>query len=125
MRRCVALLVMAASAAASQDYERLLAEARRVLSDESMPLSARFDAQYEKLAQAALAFPQRWEAYFDRGENRCNRAFFYRAEVEGFLSRARAAGMGDAELLRAREDAEAQIERWRMDAHRDFSVAEA
>jgi tetratricopeptide (TPR) repeat protein len=125
MRRCVALLVMVASVAASEDYERLLAEARRVLGDESMPVVARLDAQYEKLAQAALDYPQRWEAFFDRGENRCNRAFFFRAEVDAFLSRARAKGIGDAELRRARQEAEEQIERWRLEAYREFSVAEA
>lgn len=117
-------LCIAASAAAAQEYERLLAEARRVLADESIPVGARFDAQYEKLAQAALAYPQRWEAFFDRGENRCNRAFLYRAEVEMFLARARAAGMGDAELRRVRQEADEQIERWRIEAHREFSVAE-
>ncbi len=124
MRRCVAFLCIVASAAAAQDYERLLAEAHRVLSDDSMPFSARLDSQHEKLAQAALAYPQRWEAFFDRGENRCNRAFFYRAEVEMFLARARAGGMGEETVRRARQDAEAQIERWRIEAHREFSLAE-
>jgi tetratricopeptide (TPR) repeat protein len=125
MRRGVVLLCLVASAAAEEDYERMLADAKRILSDESLPLGARFDAQYERLAQAALAHPERWEAYFDRGENRCNRAFFYRAEVEMFLARARAGGISDAAFRQAQKDAEDQIERWRVDAHREFSIAEA
>ncbi len=124
MRWCAAFLCLVASAAAAEDYERLLAEARRALNDESLSMGERFDAQFEKLAQAALAHPQRFDAFFERGVNRCNRAFHYRAEMDMFLAGARAAGMDDGAHRRARQEADERIERWRMDAHREFSVAE-
>ena len=124
MRWCAALFCVAAAAAAEQDYEQLLAGARAMLEDGSRAPGERFDAQYEKLAQAALAHPQRWEAFFIRGENRCNRAFFFRAEVEMHLARARAKGMDDEAQARVRAEAADQVERWRMDAYREFSIAE-
>jgi tetratricopeptide (TPR) repeat protein len=124
MRWRIVFLCLAATAAHAQEYERLLADARRPLADESLTVAERFDAQYEKLGQVALAQPQRWEAYFERGENRCKRAFYYRAEVEMFLARARASGMEDAAFQKAQFDATAQIEAWRLEAHRDFSLAE-
>ncbi len=124
MRWCTALLCVASAAAAEHEYDQLLLEARAILEDPSRPAAERFEAQYEKLAQAALAHPQRWEAFFIRGENRCNRAFFFRAEVEMYLALARAKGMEDAVRDRVRKEAAEQIERWRMDAYREFSVAE-
>jgi len=124
MRRWLPFLCVFASVAGAQDYEGLLAEARAMLTDEPGSVAERFDAQFDRLGQIALAHPDRWEAYYERGENRCKRAFFHRAEVDMYLARARAAGMEDKALQGVREEAEAQIERWRVDAHREFSIAE-
>ncbi|MCK6460302.1 MAG: hypothetical protein L6Q95_10470 [Planctomycetes bacterium] len=125
MTRRLVLLCLVATAAHAQEYERLLADARRLLADESRPVGERFDAQYERLGQVALAHPDRWEAYFERGENRCKRAFYYRSEVEMYLARARAGGMDDETHRRTQVEATARIEAYRVDAHRDFSLAEA
>lgn len=119
------MLCLVASVAAAQDYERAIEEARRLLADESKPLGERFDAQYERLGRLALATPDRWEAFFERGQNRCKRAFFYRGEVDASLARGRASGLDEVRLARAREEADAQIDTWITEAHREFSVAEA
>ncbi len=118
-------LCLAATAVQAQEYERLLADARRVLADESLPVGERFDTQYGRLGEVALAHPERWEAYFERGENRCKRAFYYRSEVEMYLARSRAEGMDEAAYRKTQVEATARIESWRVDAHRDFSLAEA
>ncbi|NUN02636.1 MAG: hypothetical protein HUU41_16115, partial [Bryobacteraceae bacterium] len=124
MTRRLVLLCLVATAAHAQEYERLLADARRLLADESRPVGERFDAQYERLGQVALAHPDRWEAYFERGENRCNRAYHFRAEADIRLADARATGMDDETMAMARKEVEAQIDRWRAEAYREFSVAE-
>jgi tetratricopeptide (TPR) repeat protein len=125
MRWRVLFLCLAATAARAGEYERLLGDARLEVADESRPIGQRLDAHYAKLGEVARTYPDRWEAYFERGENRCRRAFYYRAEVEMFLARARAQGMEEREHQQAQVDATAQIETWRLDAHRDFSLAEA
>ncbi|HEX5139156.1 MAG TPA: tetratricopeptide repeat protein [Planctomycetota bacterium] len=125
MWRRVVFVCLVVTAARAQEYERLLDDARRELADESVPMGVRLDAHYRKLGDAALAHPDRWEALFERGENRCRRAFYYRAETEMYLARERASGMGDAALRQEQVDAAAQVERWVLDAHHDFSLAEA
>jgi tetratricopeptide (TPR) repeat protein len=123
--RVLFLGLLAATAARAGEYERLLADARRDIANESLPIGQRLDAHHAKLGQAAIAYPDRWEAYFERGENRCRRAFYYRAEVEMYLARARAGGIEDLAYQQEQVAATAQIEAWRVEAHRDFSLAEA
>lgn len=124
MRWPIALLTFAAIAG-SQEYDRRLADARRAMVDESTPIGERLDEHYRRLGEVAIAHPDRWEAYFERGENRCKRAFYYRAEIDMFLARERVKGMDDASRRAAQADAAARIEEWRVEAHRDFSLAEA
>jgi tetratricopeptide (TPR) repeat protein len=122
--RRLAVLLLLAAAGRAQEYERLLDQARRILDDESLAVDRRLEAQYEKLAEAALKNPQRWEAHFERGINRCRSAFFGHSAVEYFLARARAAGESEEVLARSRAAAGQQIGRWIAEARRDFGVAE-
>ena len=46
MRLGALFLCFAATAAGAQDYDQLLADARRVLADESRPVGDRFDDQF-------------------------------------------------------------------------------
>ena len=121
------LLCLLSSAVAAGEYEELIDDARRILvaPEEALTMEQRLNSQYEKLAEAALRYPNRWEAYWERGLNRCKRAFFAHGEAEQFLARARARGADDAAIARTQRGADEQIGRWIAEAHHNFRSMEA
>jgi len=93
-RLCGVLLLLAPLGAAGESYEGLLQEADRLFRaagpGHSVPL--RLDAEYAKLADAALLAPTRWEAFFYRGLNRCRAVFFMRGIAQNRIAHLRAEG---------------------------------
>jgi len=122
----IVLLCLLASPVAAGEYEDMLETARRTLyaPEETLTMEQRLNTQYEQLAQAALRFPLRWEAYWERGLNRCKRAFFAHGETEQFIARARARGADDATIARTKRAAKTQIDHWISEAHHNFQSME-
>jgi tetratricopeptide (TPR) repeat protein len=88
------LLLLAPFGAAEESYEALLLEADRLFRDArpGNPIPKRLDDEYAKLAEAALLAPTRWEAFFQRGLNRCRAVFFMRGIAQSRIARLRAEG---------------------------------
>ncbi len=106
------LLLLAPLARAEEGYEALLLEADRLYraARPGNPIPRRLDDEYAKLAEAALLAPDRWEAFFYRGLNRCRAVFFMRGIVKNRLARLRAEGASPRLI--------AQVQA----AHREFVV---
>ena len=93
-RLCGVLLLLAPFGAAEESYEGILEEADRIFrsSGPGHPVPERLDAEYAKLAEAALLVPTRWEAFFHRGLNRCRAVFFMRGIAQNRIAHLRAEG---------------------------------
>jgi tetratricopeptide (TPR) repeat protein len=109
---CSVLLLLTSPVAAEESYESLLLEADRLYraARPGNPIPLRLDDEYAKLAEAAVLAPDRWEAFFHRGLNRCRAVFFMRGIVKNRLARLRAEG--------APKNLIAQVQA----GHRQFSV---
>ncbi|MHC4818028.1 MAG: tetratricopeptide repeat protein [Planctomycetota bacterium] len=123
---CGVLLLLAPLAGAEESYESLLLEADRLYraARPGNAIPQRLDDEYAKLAEAALLAPDRWEAFFHRGLNRCRAVFFMRGIVKNRLARLRAEGAPKG-LLAQVEAAHRQfiVERMR-EAQHNFGVME-
>jgi tetratricopeptide (TPR) repeat protein len=125
-RLCGVLLLLGPLVGAEESYEGLLEEAERLYhaTRPGNPIPQRLDAEYVKLGEAALLAPNRWEAYFLRGLNRCRASFFMRGIAKNRLARFRAEGKPQ-ELIAMVEAEERAFHRRRMEeALHNFGVME-
>ena len=101
MRRLLLLLLLAPAALPGErTYDQLLFDARTVEEDPA-PVATpedRFNEAYEILARAVKLSPERWEAYWRRGLNRCEMAVVVHALVQERIAFARAGGAPPEEV---------------------------
>jgi tetratricopeptide (TPR) repeat protein len=85
---------MGPAALAQDPYGKLLREATRLENEMRAGdmADAAVDRAYRKLAEAAQAAPDRWEAFALRGANRCRKAMLCRRILEERISEMRARG---------------------------------
>ncbi|MHC4135004.1 MAG: tetratricopeptide repeat protein [Planctomycetota bacterium] len=126
LRLCGVLLLLAPLVGAEESYEGLLQEAERLYraARPGNPIPQRLDDEYAKLAEAALLAPNRWEAFFYRGLNRCRAVFFLRGIVKNRIARFRAEGQPPGLIARV-EEAQRQFQVQRIrEAQHNFGVME-
>jgi tetratricopeptide (TPR) repeat protein len=121
----VACALLLAVAHADEVYDRLLAEADRILwgAPADVPLPVRIDRAYLKLAEAAQADSERWEAYFERGLNRCRAALYGHARLLDALNHARVSGSPAREVRTVEQTGARWIEERLGEARRDLQTS--
>ncbi|MHC4547251.1 MAG: hypothetical protein ACYTEZ_00620 [Planctomycetota bacterium] len=126
LRPALVLLLLAALCSAQGRYERLLQEAQRIFLDArpGNPIPMRLDAEYAKLAEAVRADPDRWEAYFERGLNRCRVVFFMRGIAANKAARLRAQGKTAEFILDLERHTTEWLRERLREGHHDFSRME-
>lgn len=120
------LLLLAPLARAEESYEALLLEADRIYraARPDNPISQRLDDEYAKLAEAALLAPNRWEAFFHRGLNRCRAVFFMRGIVQNRLARMRAQSAPPQLVAQVQAAHRAFVVQKMQEAQHNFGVME-
>ncbi len=124
--RLVLLLVLACSAgtATAQDrYHRCIQHAAGIFWRGAPTAPKRIDAAYRHLAKCAGSAPDRWEAYFERGLNRCQAAIWGQAAVRETVGRARALGSSMSEIRQIEQQHRQFNETCLLEAHRGFTIA--
>jgi tetratricopeptide (TPR) repeat protein len=127
MRRLAWLLLLAPAAAAGDPldaYYAKIAEAVGRVRDPALAPGVGIDRAYAGLAEAAGMQPDRWEAFLERGHNRCLAVFFMRETLREYLLVARARGADAAMLARTMEVGRRTIEDTLRFAHLDFGNME-
>jgi tetratricopeptide (TPR) repeat protein len=121
------MVVLAAVAFAQGDrldaYYEKISEAVRIYNDPALELDqgGRIDLAYEVLGKAAFLADERWEAFLERGHNRCMAVHFMRVRLQEQIVFERARGTDPATLENLRRIAKANfIEPTLQQAYHDF-----
>ncbi len=127
MRKSIAVLgfltLLATVGGADNDkkYSRLMAQARALELDRTLPtIEVRLNRARDKFIEAARQCPARWEAFFELGVNRCKRAFWMHGEAQDHITLSRARGLAPARLTAMEVGAKAQIETELAETYRWF-----
>lgn len=128
MRTTLVFLALAVAsggvAAADTLYEKMIKEAVALQTEKRRGESPerRFGRAYDHLAKAAQRRPERWEAFFYRGLNRCEMAVVTHGVVQETLTKAHAAGASPEKLKEIEGHGRDFLEMIRQEARQNFEV---